>query len=710
MPFIARSGSATIQVPINQSVIVSSIGGGTTTAVKFTSVAGIPSDTIPLSSISNGIATYGPFTTPTTLRITASSLCEVEYVVGSSPTLTSRPLLDIHNFGRAVGDGVTDDTEAVAAAVAFAFANGLSLNWSAGTYLTTASIPNLHSVRHYGPGAIKRGSDIFYPSPNRSQTNRIYVSAAGSASNDGLSASQPISTVQGGFNALLNYGPFLEGTWVLQLAAGTYAAASQLVGLRSRNRIQIKGPSVGGHPNVPTAVIDGTGISVSVGMYLQVGIYATIQDVKYQNWTFGTDAYGFSADGQCDVILTNVHAYNCYYAGISIDNLSQIRMQGGIIDSCTTYGVRLYSQVSASIGYSGSSVGDSTIIKNCTGAGIYGAVSSRVHVDYPNINNNAVGLFIEKNTRAVANYTLFDTNTVAVRYDQNSVYGESGATNTFTSNGKNYISYGSEDDVSAFQRFWDRTTQRTLFGATAYRSVNAKWEWQMDSAASGASYNSAAKAIFDGNSATNYLGLSGPTTSQTGLIWSTVSKSAQAVIAYNFSSDDFRVWVNGADAYRLKASSLIPVVDNTKTLGESSFRWSVVYAGTGAINTSDAREKEQVTAIPDAVLDAWLDVDYVQFKFIDAVQTKGDNARWHTGVIAQRVKDAFIAHGLDAAKYGVLCYDEWPARDELRDDDGNIVEEARPAGNRYGVRYEEALCLEAALMRRELRRIQGRSA
>jgi len=110
------------------------------------------------------------------------------------------------------------------------------------------------------------------------------------------------------------------------------------------------------------------------------------------------------------------------------------------------------------------------------------------------------------------------------------------------------------------------------------------------------------------------------------------------------------------------------------------------------------------------VLDAWASVGYAQFKFNDAVARKGEGARWHFGVIAQRVKEAFEAAGLDAFAYGLLCYDEWGERDAIVDGEGNEVEPLRLAGNRYGIRYEEALVLEAALMRRTTQRLEARLA
>jgi hypothetical protein len=127
-----------------------------------------------------------------------------------------------------------------------------------------------------------------------------------------------------------------------------------------------------------------------------------------------------------------------------------------------------------------------------------------------------------------------------------------------------------------------------------------------------------------------------------------------------------------------------PGVDNVTALGAPSNLWSVVYSATPAINTSDERKKQQIKPIDKAALRAWAKVEYCQFKFNDAVEAKGDGARWHIGLIAQRVKDAFESEGLDAFEYGLLCYDEW---------DG---------GDSYGIRYEEALALECAYLRSKL--------
>ena len=136
------------------------------------------------------------------------------------------------------------------------------------------------------------------------------------------------------------------------------------------------------------------------------------------------------------------------------------------------------------------------------------------------------------------------------------------------------------------------------------------------------------------------------------------------------------------------ATEIGPSTDNVTTGGWPSRRYNTIYAGTGAINTSDADEKEQIRDPDDAEkrVASRLKGMIRAFKFKDAVAGKGDaNARWHFGVIAQEVKAAFEVEGLVAEDYAMLCYDEWP---EETDEEGNVVQ---AAGGRYGVRYEEML-------------------
>ena len=147
------------------------------------------------------------------------------------------------------------------------------------------------------------------------------------------------------------------------------------------------------------------------------------------------------------------------------------------------------------------------------------------------------------------------------------------------------------------------------------------------------------------------------------------------------------------------------------TLGAPGALWKEVFASTGTINTSDARLKTEPEAIPDAVLDAWGDVGFCQFQMLESVAKKGaDTARLHSGMIAQRIDEAFKARGLDASRYGLFCWDSWEAVPERRNETGEVVVPATPAGEQYSLRYEEALCMEAAYQRRRADRAEARLA
>lgn len=104
-----------------------------------------------------------------------------------------------------------------------------------------------------------------------------------------------------------------------------------------------------------------------------------------------------------------------------------------------------------------------------------------------------------------------------------------------------------------------------------------------------------------------------------------------------------------------------PAADNAQSLGTASFRWSVVYAATGAINTSDQAQKQQIRNVETKEKAVGVAVRKLMkaFKFNDAVEVKGDNARIHFGAIAQDVKAAFEAQGLDPHVYGIFCEDVW---------------------------------------------------
>lgn len=150
----------------------------------------------------------------------------------------------------------------------------------------------------------------------------------------------------------------------------------------------------------------------------------------------------------------------------------------------------------------------------------------------------------------------------------------------------------------------------------------------------------------------------------------------------------------GAERFRLDPTgNWLPGADNTQNVGSAGKRMNTIFAGTGAINTSDAREKEETRALTaqEKAVGTALRGLVKAYRWKVAVAEKGSAARTHVGWIAQEVVAAFAAEGLDAFSYGVCCYDVWEAQEEVRNEDGTVAIAAMPAGDRYGVRDSELM-------------------
>jgi hypothetical protein len=173
--------------------------------------------------------------------------------------------------------------------------------------------------------------------------------------------------------------------------------------------------------------------------------------------------------------------------------------------------------------------------------------------------------------------------------------------------------------------------------------------------------------------------------------------------------------------------------DNAVDLGNSSARFDDIYAtNTSIISTSDANEKQQIASLTEAEITAAkaLSKLFKTFKWNSAVESKGDNARTHTGHIAQEVQSAMTDAGLDANKYAFWCSDTWwetqtevPA---VEADEENDVEaqdaytrtdvfetaEEAPEGaterTRLGIRYPELLAFIGAATEQRLADIETR--
>ena len=161
--------------------------------------------------------------------------------------------------------------------------------------------------------------------------------------------------------------------------------------------------------------------------------------------------------------------------------------------------------------------------------------------------------------------------------------------------------------------------------------------------------------------------------------------------------------------------AILPQVGN----GQEMTMWFMpngtwTWTGTAVQLISDQRLKQQITEIDDKLLDAWSDVDLVQFKYNDAVDQKKDKARLHTGYVVQQIDKACKSHGVDVSAYGLYCHEEYPEETEeveVEQADGTKTKEKkviREASEHYSLRYTEVYAVECMYLRRCIKQLTAR--
>ena len=145
-----------------------------------------------------------------------------------------------------------------------------------------------------------------------------------------------------------------------------------------------------------------------------------------------------------------------------------------------------------------------------------------------------------------------------------------------------------------------------------------------------------------------------------------------------------------------------PYVDNSVTLGSSSYKWTAVYCGQSSINTSDRNQKKDITELDSSVKDFIMDLKPVSYKFKNT-NDLDKHDRTHYGLIAQDVEETMNKMGMTALDFGGFCKDQKMEEYEtvnLKDDgtpfknsDGSdqMITAQRPIEGEYvyGLRYEE---------------------
>jgi len=172
--------------------------------------------------------------------------------------------------------------------------------------------------------------------------------------------------------------------------------------------------------------------------------------------------------------------------------------------------------------------------------------------------------------------------------------------------------------------------------------------------------------------------------------------------------------------------------DNAVGLGNSSNRFDDAFITNGVTTGSDRTEKQDIAALTSAemLVAARISQTFHTYRWKDAVADKGDNARIHTGTIAQEVQAAFTAEGLDASRYAMFMSDTWWGHDVAvaaveANEEKNIdaadaythnvhyyTEDEAPEGSikktRLGIRYPELLSFLAAYNEQRFAAIETR--
>jgi len=213
-----------------------------------------------------------------------------------------------------------------------------------------------------------------------------------------------------------------------------------------------------------------------------------------------------------------------------------------------------------------------------------------------------------------------------------------------------------------------------------------------------------------------------------------MSGNAMYVNAPNDGGGGFLFSDNASTIYPTRRTSgTVSLSDNTNDLGAAVWRFNDAYITNGVTTGSDQNEKQSIQLLTDSEIAVAKRISkgFKTFKWNSAVEEKGDNARTHTGVIAQEVQQAFTDEGLDAGNYALFMSNTYWEKEisvdavaEELDEEGNVIVEGQDAytyidkkeeategyteRTRLGIRYPELLSFVSSAFEQRLTNIETR--
>ncbi len=123
------------------------------------------------------------------------------------------------------------------------------------------------------------------------------------------------------------------------------------------------------------------------------------------------------------------------------------------------------------------------------------------------------------------------------------------------------------------------------------------------------------------------------------------------------------------------------------------------------VTGSDRRIKDDIETIPEEILDAWENVSWKQFKMKKEVREKGEAAVIHAGAVVQDIQKALVDGGVDSDRYAFLYHEDYlPNERDLPSEENPEITN----GEKWYLKYNEALSIEAAYQRRRADRLEAR--
>lgn len=378
----------------------------------------------------------------------------------------------------------TSNDAAIISAINDAIATGNYVYWPS-TYEVQGSIANFHSVKHFGPGAIKRGSDTFRVHPLEWHTNTFYVSSTGNDTNDGLTQASAKLTIQSAIDSLKNYqvAALSAGDWVIKVSSGQYARGRfPDEGFRTKNPIRLVGADVGGHPNTPITLIKEGTTQAAFGILVQKRTDLVVQDIKFEDFNGSTSSAGISAQNRCNVSTINCHFEDCYI-GLSGTEWCEIDVKGGSFNDCGYlnsvtpggYGIRGLFHCKFSVGLQNAGTRTQGPFFTNNYFALFGQEMCTGHADWCSFTGNNTAIRLNVGSRINCGGSLIDSNGFGVWATDNSMVSSDSNT-TFTGNTQNIVTTGKSGSTSSpVIAEWKESYGRdeyVVWGSKASQTVN----------------------------------------------------------------------------------------------------------------------------------------------------------------------------------------------------------------------------------------------